>query len=275
MARSRPSRGGSGRSDRRATVASVPRSSRLVRSGLDAPCLRRADAVPSPSGPAWVEQDSNLRRQCHQIYSLAPLATWVSTRSRIERPRDRCVSCVRARLVRPVATGRRRSGRAGGESRTHNRRFTKPVLCRLSYASDHEAVKFPTIPSRPFDARAFSVPRSKSRRPGRRTRHVPRGRFAAASARSERDRVRHGGSSPPEGRGRWRRSGLGRVNGTHRSVAGAPIRQEGRVGPRIAAGDGRAGPRRLRASAGRASPRWRSCGASPGPATRSGGRAPW
>ena len=25
--------------------------------------------------------------------------------------------------------------RAGGESRTHNRRFTKPVLCRLSYAS--------------------------------------------------------------------------------------------------------------------------------------------
>ena len=26
--------------------------------------------------------------------------------------------------------------RAGGESRTHNRRFTKPVLCRLSYASD-------------------------------------------------------------------------------------------------------------------------------------------
>ena len=29
---------------------------------------------------AWVEQDSNLRRQCHQIYSLAPLAAWVSTR---------------------------------------------------------------------------------------------------------------------------------------------------------------------------------------------------
>src|SRR5262249_19075691 len=30
----------------------------------------------------WVEQDSNLRRQCHQIYSLAPLAAWVSTRER-------------------------------------------------------------------------------------------------------------------------------------------------------------------------------------------------
>ena len=26
----------------------------------------------------WREQDSNLRRQCHQIYSLAPLATRVS-----------------------------------------------------------------------------------------------------------------------------------------------------------------------------------------------------
>ena len=32
--------------------------------------------------------------------------------------------------------------RAGGESRTHNRRFTKPVLCQLSYASDHRAMKF-------------------------------------------------------------------------------------------------------------------------------------
>ena len=29
-----------------------------------------------------------------------------------------------------------RINRAGGESRTHNRRFTKPVLCQLSYASD-------------------------------------------------------------------------------------------------------------------------------------------
>jgi hypothetical protein len=50
--------------------------------------------------------------------------------------------------------------RAGGESRTHNRRFTKPVLCRLSYASDraHRAVKLPTIPSRSGHARAISHP---------------------------------------------------------------------------------------------------------------------
>jgi hypothetical protein len=33
-----------------------------------------------PVALTWVEQDSNLRRQCHQIYSLAPLAAWVSTR---------------------------------------------------------------------------------------------------------------------------------------------------------------------------------------------------
>ena len=55
------------------------------------------------------------------------------------------------------------SGRAGGESRTHNRRFTKPVLCRLSYASEHEAVKFPNIPSDACDARAFSSRRPKFR----------------------------------------------------------------------------------------------------------------
>src|SRR5262249_48961848 len=53
--------------------------------------------------------------------------------------------------------------RAGGESRTHNRRFTKPVLCRLSYASDHEAVKLPSIPSNPFQAREFSPRNVNSR----------------------------------------------------------------------------------------------------------------
>ena len=78
--------------------------------------------------PEWVVQDSNLRRHCHQIYSLAPLATWVTTRHR-------------RRTLR---------ARAGGESRTHNPRFTKPMLCRLSYASDRWAVKLPTLatPSR-------------------------------------------------------------------------------------------------------------------------------
>ena len=42
--------------------------------------MRFSDPVPAQSGPRWVEQDSNLRRHCHQIYSLAPLAAWVSTR---------------------------------------------------------------------------------------------------------------------------------------------------------------------------------------------------
>ena len=43
---------------------------------------RVIESHPIPSGSTWVEQDSNLRRHCHQIYSLAPLAAWVSTRSR-------------------------------------------------------------------------------------------------------------------------------------------------------------------------------------------------
>ena len=42
----------------------------------------------------------------------------------------------RPREARPSTTPTARSTRAGGESRTHNRRFTKPVLCRLSYASN-------------------------------------------------------------------------------------------------------------------------------------------
>src|SRR3954469_25007639 len=52
--------------------------------------------LPSMLGDStWVEQDSNLRRQCHQIYSLAPLAAWVSTRlgshhPAARRPDGRC-----------------------------------------------------------------------------------------------------------------------------------------------------------------------------------------
>ena len=92
----------------------------------------------------WVEQDSNLRRHCHQIYSLAPLATWVSTRfieGRYERLRDRDDFVPdHSDPIRSNPAGL--PDRAGGESRTHNRRFTKPVLCQLSYASDSRAVKF-------------------------------------------------------------------------------------------------------------------------------------
>ena len=80
----------------------------------------------------WVEQDSNLRRQCHQIYSLAPLAAWVSTRSRGK-------GTPRPRLASPARDPSR--SRAGGESRTHNPRFTKPMLCRLSYASKSVSIR--------------------------------------------------------------------------------------------------------------------------------------
>jgi hypothetical protein len=39
-----------------------------------------SNPIQPKSDAKWVEQDSNLRRHCHQIYSLAPLAAWVSTR---------------------------------------------------------------------------------------------------------------------------------------------------------------------------------------------------
>ena len=90
--------------------------------------------IPSMLGEStWVEQDSNLRRQCHQIYSLAPLAAWVSTRLGL------CRRIGRPHQVEAGPCGDRRLSsrdRAGGETRTHNLRFTKPLLCQLSYASN-------------------------------------------------------------------------------------------------------------------------------------------
>ena len=47
---------------------------------LVAPIEPPFEPDPTQSQSTWVEQDSNLRRHCHQIYSLAPLAAWVSTR---------------------------------------------------------------------------------------------------------------------------------------------------------------------------------------------------
>ncbi len=71
-----------------------------------------------------------------------------------------------------------RRGRAGGETRTHNPRFTKPMLCRLSYASfsivgivsrpsqrpetTPWAVKSSTIPERRGIARLLALPRRKT-----------------------------------------------------------------------------------------------------------------
>src|SRR5271157_5474271 len=83
---------------------------------------------------SWVEQDSNLRGQCHQIYSLAPLAAWVSTRLGLYR------RLARTSFSQDRATRRSTPfllDRAGGETRTHNLRITKPLLYRLSYASNH------------------------------------------------------------------------------------------------------------------------------------------
>jgi hypothetical protein len=53
---------------------------------------------------------------------------------------------VREELARPPGVAPHR-GRAGGETRTHNPRFTKPKLCRLSYASA-SIVRFHRLPVR-------------------------------------------------------------------------------------------------------------------------------
>src|SRR5262249_35132395 len=111
-----------------------PRPGLLLRLARSAP---RSDsrAVPCLSRATWVEQDSNLRRQCHQIYSLAPLAAWVSTRlGLLPRVGRRTSTSRRGQTMRRSAPCSRR--RAGGETRTHNLRFTKPLLCQLSYASN-------------------------------------------------------------------------------------------------------------------------------------------
>ena len=98
--------------------------------------------ISEASGPIgsdlrWVVQDSNLRRLSQQIYSLPPLATWVTTQSG-------------ALAIAGLGLGKPRTNdnRAGGESRTHNRRFTKPVLCRLSYASHRPGRENPKYTNR-------------------------------------------------------------------------------------------------------------------------------
>jgi hypothetical protein len=182
---------------------------------------RGEGSVPRPSDPTqlidWVEQDSNLRRQCHQIYSLAPLAAWVSTRIGSKPvPRLRRGGFVALspgsrrpfRLVREVVLARH--GRAGGESLTHNRRFTKPVLCRLSYASVHEAVKFPNIPPETFHARGLFTSTFENRLlPGSirgHASHPPGSSFNEVGARERtRPRANEGGNldrARPGGRGR-------------------------------------------------------------------------
>ena len=99
-----------------------------------------------------------------------------------------------------------RRGRAGGESRTHNRRFTKPVLCRLSYASDRRGREIPNYTVAAVRRKGFFPPASeigpgscRTRRAGggsprrvrQRTRPRPRRRRAAA------DGTRSGGSAAP------------------------------------------------------------------------------
>ncbi len=110
--------------------------------GSASSCLGSSPWLGPCGARRWVVQDSNLRRLSRQIYSLVPLTTWVTTRVEPHPPGpfDSGPSS-----GKPRSCSRGPRGRAGGESRTHNRRFTKPMLCQLSYASDRQTVKLLTI----------------------------------------------------------------------------------------------------------------------------------
>ena len=81
----------------------------------------------------WGVQDSNLRRHCHQIYSLTPLT------ARETPPAKSMQSSIQTGQGSP--RGGEKGGailttqRASGGTRTHNLLITNQLLCQLSYAS--------------------------------------------------------------------------------------------------------------------------------------------
>ena len=71
----------------------------------------------------WREKDSNLRRQCRQIYSLIPLTAREPLHGvlQIENAREQCV------------LGRFRILGGPNEDRTHDLRIANAALSQLSY----------------------------------------------------------------------------------------------------------------------------------------------
>src|SRR5205823_14000910 len=86
----------------------------------------RPASLPAPKcGGGRIRTFEGVSRQ---IYSLLPLAAWVPHRIRASLPLPPALSA--------LDDNRCVSSRADGGNRTHNRRFTKPELCRLSYVSN-------------------------------------------------------------------------------------------------------------------------------------------
>ncbi len=113
----------------------------------------------------WGRQDSNLRRLRHQIYSLAHLAALEHPRRMPENPHfhaknrhtDLAAGEERGKIAIDFPDVKQterifrygllignplpeihlpRSRKASGGTRTHNLRFTKPLLCQLSYTGE-------------------------------------------------------------------------------------------------------------------------------------------
>lgn len=90
----------------------------------------------------WAEEDSNLRRLSQLIYSQSRLSTSVSAQDCHRSPA--CSAALPQIPIGPyVGSAALRKGGADGGTRTRNRRFTKPLLCQLSYigARAYDALK--------------------------------------------------------------------------------------------------------------------------------------
>ena len=85
----------------------------------------------------WIEHGWSRIRTCEgnatrfTVWPLWPLGYPPVSGYAVESAGLRRVEAGHAAIERPA-----RSSRAGGETRTHNLRFTKPLLCQLSYASN-------------------------------------------------------------------------------------------------------------------------------------------
>ena len=93
-----------------------------LKKGKPWPFFRKPAVIikPKEDSNEWEEQDSNLRRHSQQIYSLSRLTASVPSRI--------FISIVLWSYSWSAKT------RASGGARTHDLRFTKPLLSQLSYA---------------------------------------------------------------------------------------------------------------------------------------------
>ncbi len=144
--------------------------------------LHRITCTESPApNQWWAEQDSNLRRLCHQIYSLAPLAARESARGEICDSRPARGSNSSERETNGVA-GRRRDAvepklhrrcASGARARIGVPRTRRRTRKAKEHSGRRHGVRTSArrdAPSRPERSAFASIPMESRRGPQRRTR---------------------------------------------------------------------------------------------------------